>query len=362
MTAPVVFVTGASGYLGRLLSRRLLDDGLDVILAVRSAVSRDALEAFLGPLAGRARFVTADLAAPEPFADLGQAERRRITRIVHAAAVTRFNVDRDLAEAVNVVGTQRILDLARACPALDSLSYVSTVYSTGLRAGPVREECCEDSAGFANAYEWSKWAAERLVAGADDLPWRVLRVATVVADDDAGGVSQYNAFHETLKLYFYGLLSLMPGRGDTPLYLVTGSFAADALARLCEPATPAGVFHVAHNRTESLTLDEVLDLVFEEFQADHDFRAKRILRPLLADEESFDLLVAGVSSFAGSLITQALANVVPFARQLYVRKDLDNVRLRSTLAQYRSPDPAELVRKTCRHLVATRWGRRPVHA
>lgn len=362
MTYPLVLVTGASGYLGRLVARRLLDDGIDVMLAVRSAEGRNGAEVALGPVAGRARFVFGDLKDPEPFGGLGDADRRRITRIVHTAAVTRFNVEREVAEAVNVQGTRRVLDLARACPALESLTSVSTVYSSGLRAGSVVEERLDDRAGFANAYEWSKWAAEELVFDAGDLPWRILRVATVVADDHGGGVTQYNAFHETLKLYFYGLLSLVPGRADTPLYLVTGSFAADAVTRLSDPAAPGGVYHVAHDRPESLTLDEVFDLVFKEFQADDDFRAKRILRPLLVDEESFNLLVGGVSPFAGSLVTRALANVVPFARQLYVAKQLDNRRLRAVLRDYRAPDPSELVRSTCRHLVSTRWGRRPVRA
>lgn len=358
-----VLITGASGYLGKLLSRRFLEDGHRVVLAVRSPAKRDEVTAALGALAGRAQFVTVDLAAAEPFAALDAEVRRRITRIVHTAAVTRFNVDRELAELVNVDGTRHALALARSCPALESFSQVGTVYSSGLRDGLITEEPHDDAAGFANTYEWSKWAAEQLVVGhGGDLPWRVQRVATVVADDDSGAVTQYNAFHETLKLCFYGLLSLLPGRGDTPLYFVTGAFVTDAIARITDPASAGGIYHVAHDRSESLTLDQMLDLVFEQFEAVEDFRKKRILRPLLADEQSFGLLVDGVTSFAGSLVTQALTNVAPFARQLYVRKELDNARLRAVLTDYRAPDPAQLVRDTCAQLLATRWGRREVHA
>lgn len=362
MTEPLVLITGASGYLGRRLTRRWLDDGCDVLLAVRAAAGRELLERELGERAGRASFVVVDLDGENPFISIDEGTRRRITRIVHGAAVTRFNVEPEVARQVNVEGTRHALELARNCPSLESFGQLSTVYSTGLRPGPITEERHDDSAGFANAYEWSKWAAEQLVLGAVDLPSRVLRVATVVADDDSGAVTQYNAFHETLKLWFYGLLSLIPGKGDTPLYFVTGAFVADAVVRLMEPRVPGGIYHVAHDRQESLTLSQLLDIAHQQFTEVDDFAKKRILRPLLADEESFGLLVDGVTSFAGSLVTQALANVMPFARQLYVDKDVDNTRLRSALADYVAPDPTALVAATCAQLVASRWGRRLVDA
>ena len=357
MSDRVVLVTGGNGYLGRLLVRRYRDDGLTVVATARGravdAVARD-----LG-----VPVVAADLDDDVPFAALDDAWRRRITTVVHAAAVTRFNVDREVAQRVNVEGTRRAVELARACPALETFAHVSTVYATGLRAGPILEQPYDDGPGFANAYEESKAAAEALVAATDDVPWRILRVATVVADDDTGTVTQYNAVHETLKLWFYGLLSLVPGRGDTPLYLVTGRFVADAVARLTDSTVEGGVYHVAHDRSESLTLDRFLDVASAEFGRVEEFARKRILRPLLADEESFELLVDGVTPFAGGLVTSALGNVLPFARQLYVAKELDNARLRAALGEgYAAPDPAALVAATCARLAATRWGRRLVDA
>jgi nucleoside-diphosphate-sugar epimerase len=355
-----VLITGAGGYLGRRLARRYLDQGdQDVVLAVRTEEGRSAMADDVGVSAPRARIVVADLASDDPFRQIDDGTRRQVTTIVHTAAVTRFNVERELARRVNVEGTGHVLALARRCPRLECLAHLSTVYATGLRAGVVYEEPDDGSAGFANSYEWSKWAAEDLVVTeGEDLPWSVLRVATVVADDQSGTVTQHNAFHETLKLCFYGLLSLLPGRGDTPLYFVTGDAAAAAVARLADPACAGGVYHVAPDRSAAITLAEVLDLVFARFEEVEEFRHKRILRPLLADRESFELLVGGVTSFAGSLVHQALANVAPFARQLYVAKALDNRRLRAALPDHRAPDPSALVRATVDHLVEHRWGRR----
>jgi len=359
MSDGVALITGSGGYLGHRLARHYLDTSdIELVLPVRTAARRAEIEVALGPLARRVVFVPGDLDGPEAFADVDVAWRNRITSVIHAAAITRFNVDRDLARRVNVEGTAQVVALARTCPSLETFSHVSTVYATGLREGPIGEELTDDTAGFANAYEWSKWAGEQLVAGADDLPWRVLRVATVIADDDAGMVTQYNAFHETLKLCFYGLLSLLPGRAATPLYFVTGRFAVDAIVALAQPGGAGGIYHVSPDRAGALTLDQVLDLVFEQFGVEDDFAKKRIMRPLLADEETFELLVAGVSPIAGGLVAQALDNVAPFARQLYVDKTLDNSRLREAMDACTLPDAAPLLANTCRRLLATRWGRR----
>jgi nucleoside-diphosphate-sugar epimerase len=335
--AGTILITGASGYLGGLLARRYEDAGWQVL-----ALSRK----------------SADLSDPEPFADVTDGSRKNITAIVHAGAVTRFDVEPDLAREVNVEGTEKVVAFARTCPRLESFGLVSTVYSTGLRPGRVAEELYDDSLGFANAYERSKWQAEQVVAAVgDDLPWRILRVATVIADDASGRVTQHNAFHETLKLWFHGLLPLVPGDPATPLYLVTGDFVADALVTLMQPEH-RGVFHVAHDASHSLTLAHAVDVVSDAFEAVESFRRRRVLRPLLGDEETFDLLTSGVGSFGGGMVRQALQSVVPFARQLFVVKELDTARMQAALgSSYRAPDPAELVRHTCEHLVATRWGR-----
>ena len=270
--------------------------------------------------------------------------------MVHAAAVTRFNVEPALATKVNIEGTAKVIALARRCVGLSSFGLVSTVYATGLAAGPLREEAAPDGTEFANTYEWSKCAAERLVA-ATDLPWRILRVSTIIADDDSGTVGQHNAFHHTLKLCFHGLLPLLPGRGDTPLYLVTADFAVDAIEAVMNASTAGGIYHVAHEHSSSITIDQLLDVAFERFARRPRFRQRRILRPLCADEESFRLLVEGVSPVAGGLVARALNNVAPFARQLYVHKQLDNTRLRRVLRAYTRPDPVRLIADTCRQLV-----------
>jgi hypothetical protein len=119
---------------------------------------------------------------------------------------------------------------------------------------------------------------------------------------------------------------------------------------------------VAYSRQESLTLGELIEVAFDAFGRDDDFRSRRILKPIFADAESFDLLVDGVRAFGGGVVSQAVTSVAPFSKQLFVCKDVDNRRLAGALRGYRAPDARELAAKVCDHLVRTRWGREALHA
>lgn len=352
----VTLITGADGYLGLRIARRLRATGAPVVATVRAldrahlASKAAALRAVLGP---DVDVVAADVSDSDPFAGVDPAP---IARIVHAAAVTRFNVPEDRALAVNVEGTGRVVELARRCPRLERLVLLSTVYSSGLASGPADEALTPRDAGFANFYEWSKWESEH-VAARSGLPLVIARVSTVIADDPSGAVGQYNAVHNTLRLYFYGLLSLMPGDEDTPVYFVTGDSAADGVVRLLPADAPLGVFHVCPDRAASATLGEFVELAFAEYDRHEHFRRRRVLRPLFCAIEAFDDLVAASRTFRGSPVNQALESVSPFARQLYVHKDLTNDRLRSVWPDYLPPDPRAFITATSAHLVRTRWGR-----
>jgi nucleoside-diphosphate-sugar epimerase len=357
--ADAILVTGASGQLGQRLIRRLLERAGGPVLAWLHAADEAEFEdkrARFSP-ASRLRFAWGDLRSPDPFA---RVDPSGLATILHAAAVTRFNVEREVAEAVNVEGTAKLVAFARRCPGLERLALLSSVYASGLARGAIAETPLGGTEGFANHYEWSKWRSEQLLLdGSRDLPWQVFRVATAIADDEAGRVSHQNAFHNTLKLLFYGLLSVVPGEPDTPLYFVTAEFAAASIDELVRSGDAGAIYHVCHSAAESLTLGQLVDLAFERFEREEDFKRRRILRPLFCDAETFDLLAEGVDSFGGAVVNQGLGSVRPFARQLFAAKSIANERLVAALERYAAPNAKELVERTCEFLVRTRWGRRP---
>jgi nucleoside-diphosphate-sugar epimerase len=356
-----VLITGADGYLGSRIARRYLD-GTDAELilwcragdAAEAGSKRAALQAKLGEAGKRVSYAFGDLAAPAPFAALDAGD---IASVVHTAAIIRFNVERESAEGVNVQGTRKLLDFAARCPRLESLGLLGSVYASGLKPGVIEEAPCDGADGFCNHYEWSKWQSERALDGYPGLPWKILRLATVIADGEDGRVTQYNAFHNTLKLFYYGLLSLIPGEPGTPLYFVTGAFAAEAAFNLMRTGRARTFYHLSHPLSATPTLGQLLDAAFAEFNRDEGFRTRRILPPLYADAASFDLLAEGLNSFGGGVVKQSISSVAPFARQLFIRKDIRNENLAGALPGYRPPDPLEAIRAACRYLVDTRWGR-----
>jgi nucleoside-diphosphate-sugar epimerase len=279
-----------------------------------------------------------------------------VTRIVHAAAVTRFNVEREAARRVNVEGTMRLAAFAARCADLRRFVLLSTLYSAGRRSGEVAERRHGET-GFANHYEWSKWAAEEAVLSTPGLPVSVLRLPTIIADGDCGHVTQYNAFHVTMKLYFYGLLSLVPGNPSTPVSLATAAFTTAAVTRLLDPATAAGIYHLCPDPGDTPALGDLITTAFAVFERDRQFRRRQLLAPAFCDEESFNDLVAAASRFRDGPVRESLASVASFATQLYLPKVFRNDALRAAWPGYLAPDPVALVRAVCEHLVVSRWGR-----
>src|SRR5262249_45166120 len=153
---------GATGLVGGELVRQFLATrpGLRFVILTRHP------ERFVKQCQNaRANVVRADLV--EPNLGLSPLTIRRlqadVTEILRCAADTRFGISLSEARAVNARGTLRLLQLARKCARLEKFAYVSTVYVAGRDTGWLRESPCHANHGFVNAYQQSKWEAERLV-------------------------------------------------------------------------------------------------------------------------------------------------------------------------------------------------------
>lgn len=350
-------ITGAGGYLGGLLARRLVHNfGEPVVLWIHADNAAQA-EAKIAPLraayAGHEALVTwawGALEAEDPFAQIAPDD---IRAIIHCAAVYRFNVAEEVARQVNVEGTRKVLDLAARCPQLEHVSVLSSFYASGLRQGVIAEAPFEpdDTAAFTNAYERSKASAEDEVLARQELPWNIYRVGLVIADDASGHVTQHNAFHQTLRLFHGGYLSVMPGDPTNRLYLVSGSFVARAVVDLVRARGRHQIVNVVHGPAHGVPLQVVLDTVMEAFQTDPGYRSRQLPRPIWTDQAGFELLVEGLASFGSPLVRKALQGVATFARQLFVHKVAENENLRQALPWYEPEDQAALIRQTCRHLV-----------
>ena len=322
-TSQSILLTGATGLLGRDVLRRLLaaDPSIRALVLVRDADRWTASNRSI-PGIERVAPVTGDLRAD----GLGlnawarQHVRRNVTAIVHLAADTKFSRPLDDARAVNTAGTLRVLELASECAAPVRFAHVSTAFVAGKRVGVIRESDSTHDAGWANAYEQSKYEAEALVrAHADD--WTILRSSTVVCDDVGGVVTQFNAVHRALQLYRNGLAAMMPGVAGSTVDAVTTRYVADAIARLA--------FHDdLHRRSVhlcagdgALPLEELLAITWERWAAlDPTWRRRGIPRPALADLRTYALFEQSVEEIGDASLRRVVRALSHFAPQLGMPK------------------------------------------
>lgn len=359
-----VLITGADGYLGRILTKKFLQSSKsELLLVIRSdspeefETKKKSFESMLSGYQDRVRLIEGNLKNEKLFDNVNPGE---VETIIHTAAITRFNVEEETANLVNNRGAERVYRWATRCKNLKTFAYTSTLYSTGLHSGRIDERPADGSAGFGNFYEQSKWNAEvRLMTTFNELPWQVFRVSTVMADDASGHVTQYNAFHNTMKLLFYGLISIVPGNEKTPLYFVTGEAVAESLFDVIRSRVERKIFNIAPSIDETIRLGELIDITYEIFKTDEDFKARRIMKPLFVDEQAFELLASGVKGLSGDIVNQAMQSISPFARQLFLNKEVNNDELKKAWPTYSKfmPSTLDLLRQTVRFLLSTRWGR-----
>lgn len=352
-----ILITGGTGYIGLNVAKRILNDNDSTIVNFwihaqdESQLDKktERLRNELSQHQERLRFSGGELSAENPFEGV---DWSTITGVIHSAALTNFNVKEVDANTVNRDGTIKLLEAARKAKKLEKFTYVSTVYASGLKEGQVPEEFLSNEFGFSNHYERSKWEVEELIRTKyEDIPWEISRVATIISHDESGLVIQQNAVHNTLKLLYYGLISLMPGFSKTPVYLVTGEEVSEALKNLHLTAKPREIFNITHTQEASLTLGELVDIGYEAFNADPAFKARRILKPLFTDEKAFNALVESVQGFGGQVLAQAVTSIAPFGKQLYLKKSMINANMRKHNPQFKDHDPKDLIKKTCEDLI-----------
>jgi nucleoside-diphosphate-sugar epimerase len=197
-----LLMTGATGFLGRnLLSMLATEFPRRRLLALcRSDTAAEQLwHAHQGGNSEQLGIIRGDIDLPglglstEDLADLSG-----VTEVWHVAASTSFD-DRDRSAIfhTNVGGTSHVLSVAQKLPQLARFYYVSTAYVAGTAGGLILEDELPAPSGFRNAYEESKWTAEKAVRESG-LPFIILRPSIVMGDSRT-----YESQGETRMVYGY---------------------------------------------------------------------------------------------------------------------------------------------------------------
>jgi thioester reductase-like protein len=227
------FVTGYPGLLGTQLVDRLAalpEDGLVLLVQPPSAaLARAALKDRPGAevLEGDVAHIHLGLSGAE-----WRGLSRRLTHVWHLAAKTRIGADERQLRSVNVEGTRGVLELCAQAPLLSRLIHFSTAFVSGTRRGEVREQELEAGQGFHNAYEESKYQAERLVQRASAaLPTTVLRPSLVIGDSRTGEIDRFEGPYALALALANSPLAMplpLPDDPEAPLNVVPIDFVVDA--------------------------------------------------------------------------------------------------------------------------------------
>ena len=266
-----VFLTGATGFLGRHLLARLLDRGEQVIALVNARTTTEANDKVTRAVAsidasGADRLITVlgDLSRP----DLGLApsDRERIVGtadwFIHCGAHVRFDAAADDARRVNVGGTRAVLAMARdrhRQSGLRRLDYISTAFVAGDRTDLVMEDELDAAVRHRNAYEATKFEAEQLVGQASaELPIAIFRPSIIVGEHDTGRTTSFHMIYWPARIYASGIWRICPGHPSTPIDLIPVDIAADAVLEIAGRTASIGRrFHIAAGAARSMTLREV---------------------------------------------------------------------------------------------------------
>jgi nucleoside-diphosphate-sugar epimerase len=279
-----------------------------------------------------------------------------VDRILHCAASVAFHVSFDESRMINVDGTRRILQLAKAAMRrrLTRFDYISTCYVAGRQAGLIREEDLAQGQSFNNNYERTKCEAEALVrAHRNDVPICIFRLPMVVGDSRTGYAATFKVMYWPLKMLSRGYVWVVPGDAKGVVDIVPVDFVCDALEFIsADPSQRGKCFHLAAGPERSATVGQCLDLAVATFGA---------RRPLLMNPAVFRSLVRPLLKLVmWGRRRELLTKGTVYTPYISYRAQFDTSQVRAAL----SNSGLEVVpveryfRKVVEYAVETDWGKR----
>jgi nucleoside-diphosphate-sugar epimerase len=193
------FVTGATGFIGGRLARRLAADGHDVIALVRNPSAAHHLAA------GGVRLHTGDITDPASMRE----GMRGADGVFHVAGWYKIGVrDASPGMRINVDGTRNVLELARDL-AVPKTVYTSTLGVFSDTRGRIVDETYRHDGPWLSEYDRTKWLAHYDVA---EPMMRAGLPAVIVQPGVVYGPGDTSPMHSTIVQYLRRRLPALPAQ------------------------------------------------------------------------------------------------------------------------------------------------------
>ena len=248
------FVTGATGFIGKRLVKKLLARRGSTVYFLLREESRDKLPdllAFWGTTKARAIPVFGDLTAKKlgVAADEIKKLKGQIDHVFHLAAVYDLKADEESQIQVNIEGTRSMVEFAQAIDA-GHVHHVSSIAAAGLYEGVFREDMFEEAEGLDHPYFMTKHESEKIVRKECKKPWTVYRPAMVVGDSTTGEMDKIDGpyyFFKPIQRLRQILPPWMPSIGleGGRVNIVPVDYIVDALDHIShQQKKGGGCFHL----------------------------------------------------------------------------------------------------------------------
>jgi len=248
------FVTGATGFIGKRLVKKLLARrGSTVYFLVRQE-SMDKVPALLdywGTSSERAVPIQGDLA--KPLLGVSKADQKLLTgkirHFFHLAAIYDLSADAESQIVANTEGTRNAVALANAVK-VGVFQHVSSIAAAGMYEGVFREDMFDEAEGLDHPYFSTKHDSEKVARTEAKMPWRVYRPGIVAGDSKTGEMDKIDGPYYFFKL-IQKMRSLLPpwmpaiGLEGGRLNIVPVDFVVDAIDHIAHKKDLDGrAFHI----------------------------------------------------------------------------------------------------------------------
>jgi NAD(P)-dependent dehydrogenase (short-subunit alcohol dehydrogenase family) len=261
------FVTGATGFIGKRLVKKLLarkGSTVHFLMRPESAAKVPELLAYWGVTKARALPVFGDLREAKlgvSKTDL-KALTKNIDHFFHLAAVYDLKAHAEEQMAVNVDGTRNTMALANAIGA-KNFHHVSSIAAAGLFEGIFREDMFEEAESLDHPYFATKHESEKIVREECKGALRIYRPGMVVGDSKTGEMDKIDGPYYFFKL-IQRIRQLLPpwmptiGIEGGRINIVPVDYVVDAMDHIAhQPELASDCFHLTD--PEPMRVGDVLN-------------------------------------------------------------------------------------------------------